>query len=161
MISKGRAKITKEGLLSKTTESEILYHYFGVKKVPCKICSPLREDENPSFSLFEKDGNIFYRDFSNGDKGDIFNLEITFSEVFGSGIEDEITVTIPKHDYFEPTGDSSKKLEKGDSYEFSIKYLGGTDKIPVSVTYKKDGSSNFHRRSKDGFHSSPCRELTS
>ena len=43
------------------------------------------EDENPSFSFFEKDGNIFYRDFSNGDKGDIFNLlEAKFQLGYGA-----------------------------------------------------------------------------
>lgn len=64
MISKGRAKITKEGLLSKTTESEILYHYFGVKKVLAFAKYVLHlEKMNPSFSFFEKDGNVFYRTF--------------------------------------------------------------------------------------------------
>ena len=157
MISKGRAKITKEGLLSKTTESEILYHYFGVKKVPCKICSPLREDENPSFSFFEKDGNIFYRDFSNGDKGDIFNLlEAKFQLGYGATlakIDKDMALNSSTFEYI--TFNSNKKKNNSnldadtkleckvrewnkddisywESYGISIKWLKYAEIYPIS-----------------------------
>ena len=76
MISHGRAEnITLPEIVSRISESEILYHYLGIKNIPCVINSPLREDRNPSFGLYSLDGeHIYYKDFSNKDKGSTFTL---------------------------------------------------------------------------------------
>ena len=76
MISHGKAaNITLPEILSKISESEILYHYLGIKDIPCVISSPLREDRNPSFGLYSMDGeHIFYKDFSTKDTGGTFTL---------------------------------------------------------------------------------------
>ena len=76
MISRGKAdNVTLPEVLSKISESEILYHYLGIKDIPCVISSPLREDRNPSFGLYSMDGeHIFYKDFSTKDTGGTFTL---------------------------------------------------------------------------------------
>lgn len=57
------------------TDLEILDRYFSINKVPTIIRSPLRQDRNPSFKFFTKDGyKIYYKDFSNGDSGSIYTL---------------------------------------------------------------------------------------
>ena len=67
--------LTKEDILKHTTEAEILQHYLGISKIPCLICSPLRNEKKPSFGLFTRDGfSIFYKDFSTGESGNIYTL---------------------------------------------------------------------------------------
>lgn len=87
MISRGKAEnITLPEIVSKISESEILYHYLGIKDIPCVINSPLREDRNPSFGLYSLDGeHIFYRDFSTKDTGGTFTL---FSRLWGVNFQE-------------------------------------------------------------------------
>lgn len=40
----------------------------------CKICSPFREDRNPSFSIFERDGVGFWKDHGTDESGDEVKL---------------------------------------------------------------------------------------
>lgn len=49
--------------------------FLNIKKIPCVINSPLRNDRHPSFALYSKDGvHVKYKDFATGDSGNIFNL---------------------------------------------------------------------------------------
>lgn len=57
------------------TDKEIIQRYIGIDKFPCKISSPLRDDDNrPSFSLIERDGIIIWKDFGSGDSGNAISL---------------------------------------------------------------------------------------
>lgn len=57
------------------TDTDILRRYIGISKLPCKISSPLREDDDkPSFSLFERNGEVFWKDFGTGYSGNIVGL---------------------------------------------------------------------------------------
>lgn len=74
-------------ILSAISELEIYEMYLG--GIPRKaISSPLREDANPSFSLFHSDthGKVFYRDFATGESGDCFLFVMRLFN-FGSKIE--------------------------------------------------------------------------
>ena len=52
------------------TDADIIKRYLGLDKLPCVVSSPLREDDhNPSFSLFERDGTVFWKDFGTGQAG--------------------------------------------------------------------------------------------
>lgn len=52
------------------SDRDILQRYMGLKRFPCSITSPLRDDDkNPSFSLQERDGVIFWKDFGTGEHG--------------------------------------------------------------------------------------------
>ena len=73
-FSSGQCIITLKDLLSRVSEIDILTRYFNIKKLPCVINSPLREDKRPSFSIYVKDTKVRYLDFSTGEKGNLWNL---------------------------------------------------------------------------------------
>lgn len=57
------------------SDSEIMKSYLGISTVPCVISSPLRDDDvNPSFSIFTRGGDVFWKDFGTGDAGNIISL---------------------------------------------------------------------------------------
>ena len=76
MISKtNRSKIFVDRESIKVSDKEILSRYMNIKSVPCTIQSPLRDDDvNPSFSLMERDGMIFWKDFGTGESGNLVKL---------------------------------------------------------------------------------------
>lgn len=73
-FSSGQCIITLKDLLNRVSEIDILTRYFNIKKLPCVINSPLREDKRPSFSIYIKDNKVRYLDFSTGEKGNLWNL---------------------------------------------------------------------------------------
>lgn len=74
-FASGEHSITLEDVLSKTTEFDILNHYFGVNELPTVIHSPLRKDSNPSFGLYTLDGKrVHFTDLATKDKGGLFDL---------------------------------------------------------------------------------------
>ena len=92
-----RSTITLEDILNKVSESEILYYYLNIDKVPCVIKSPLRLDKKPSFGLYSTDGNrIFYNDFSTGDKGGLFDLLESLWNLSYDKVLEKIYSDIPK-----------------------------------------------------------------
>ena len=59
------------------SDRSIIQRYLGIDKLPCKINSPLRDDDSlPSFSMMEKEGGnlIVWKDFGTGEKGDAVKL---------------------------------------------------------------------------------------
>lgn len=74
-FSTGKSQITLKDILEKVSEADILAFYLNITTVPCVVCSPLREDKNPSFGFYSLDGKkIYYKDLSTGDKGGLFDL---------------------------------------------------------------------------------------
>lgn len=74
MVSKGRNACFAD-ITSKVTDAQLLWHYFGIKKVPSVINSPLRKDKHPSFGLFTNDGvHIGWKDFSTNESGSTLKL---------------------------------------------------------------------------------------
>lgn len=74
MICKGHTSATFEDILSYTNERDIAKYYLGVNTIPIRINSPFREDNNPSFGIFEYENHIFYKDFGNGESGNLYKL---------------------------------------------------------------------------------------
>ena len=71
----GEHSITLEDVLARTTEFDILYHYFNVSDLPTIIHSPLRQDNRPSFGLYTLDGKrVHYTDLATKDRGGLFDL---------------------------------------------------------------------------------------
>jgi hypothetical protein len=71
----GALSITKEDILSRVSEFNILSYYFGVTEIPCFIQSPLRVDKNPSLGLYTLNGHkIYYRDMSTMERGGTWDL---------------------------------------------------------------------------------------
>jgi len=57
------------------SDKDILTRYLDITKVPCSISSPLRDDDhNPSFSLTEWNGKVFWYDFGTGEHGTTIDL---------------------------------------------------------------------------------------
>lgn len=57
------------------TDVDLMRRYLGIDKFPCKLSSPLREDDDrPSFSMRESGGVVFWKDFGTGDGGTAISL---------------------------------------------------------------------------------------
>ena len=57
------------------SDREIIKRYIGIDKFPCKLSSPLREDDDcPSFSMIERGGLVIWKDFGTGESGSAVSL---------------------------------------------------------------------------------------
>lgn len=75
MFGRGSSSTTLYDIKDKVSQIDLALRYFGVKKIPCLICSPLREDNNPSFGFYTRDGvHVYWTDFATKEHGDIYNL---------------------------------------------------------------------------------------
>ena len=74
--------LLEEKKYSKLTlpEQEFIYEHYGVRLF-YRISSPLRLEDNPSFSTYEIDGNIRWKDFGTGDGGDIYSFIMQYESV--------------------------------------------------------------------------------
>jgi DNA primase (bacterial type) len=67
---------TKRSVLSitrddvKLSDADIIKRYMGIDTFPCTFRSPLRDDDvNPSFSMRETLGKVYWKDFGTGESG--------------------------------------------------------------------------------------------
>jgi len=75
MISRGRPSVSKKQLYEKISSEEIVRRFVDVEFIPSLIHSPLRHDENPSFSLFySSEGDVMFKDHATGVAGDAVAL---------------------------------------------------------------------------------------
>jgi len=67
------AKDYKAAILQHVSDLDIFYHYLGTElKFGKTIISPLRDEKNPSFNIYQSsNGKIYFKDFS-GERGDCF-----------------------------------------------------------------------------------------
>lgn len=63
-----------EGLTARISEVQIAEKCLNLTKIPCLIRSPFREDKKPSFSLYEKNFKVYFKDFATGEFGDLQTL---------------------------------------------------------------------------------------
>ena len=90
MFGKGQVSYdthTKEELLTIMKEEDILLHYFNINSIPCVVNSPLRQDDNPSFSIFYYQDKLCWKDHATGESGDIFTL---FMKLWGCSFSQTI-----------------------------------------------------------------------
>ena len=88
----------------------------GISEWPNKtgvFCSPLRPDNNESFSIFEKNGELFWRDHATDQSGDSILL---IQEVKQCGPKEAI-LWLQKECGFEETSEPSKKKSKSKGWE--------------------------------------------
>lgn len=77
VIGSTSSAISKTEIFTKYSETQVLSKVFPeITSIPCKINSPFRVDNNPSFSIFMGDNNhIYYKDFGDsGEKGSLLDL---------------------------------------------------------------------------------------
>ena len=68
--------LTKEYILSRVAEEELLCRYLGLTSLDFDgmFCSPLRDDKNPTCRFYKDPDGIFLKDFSGDFYGDVFNV---------------------------------------------------------------------------------------
>lgn len=67
--------LTKEWILSRITQEEILEHYMGrALNFTTRFKSPLRKDKHPTCSLAYFGGRLYYRDWSKPNTMDVFSF---------------------------------------------------------------------------------------
>lgn len=57
-------------------EQEAVYEHYGVELYDV-VCSPLRDENNPSFSTYERNGVVRWRDFGMGEGGNVYDFIIS------------------------------------------------------------------------------------
>lgn len=86
----------------KVTDFQLASYYLGIKTIPCLVNSPLRKDRKPSFGFYSNGDKVYFRDFSTGEKGSIYDLlslmwGMSFNETLNKIAEDnfnQVTGTI-------------------------------------------------------------------
>ena len=158
--------ISREDVL--LTDADIIKRYLGIEQLPCIISSPLREDDdNPSFSLFERDRTVFWKDFGTGTTGTAVTLmaklwNVTYKEALLK-IKLDTQARIPKFDLIRRykgkihiTSSSSIKVkvrpwkdwdrEFWNSFGISEKFCKWCNVYPISHAFfkKKDETGKEH-----------------
>ncbi len=90
VIGKTSSSISKTEIFNKYSELQVLTAVFPeITAVPCKICSPFRVDENPSFSIYMNDSHhVCFKDFGDAEcRGGLLDLlcrywNCSFNQVF-------------------------------------------------------------------------------
>lgn len=159
----GNSSITLEELRQHVSDSDILARYLNVSKVPCIIHSPLREDANPSFGFYSKDGvTIKWVDFGTKEGGSIYDLlsrlwKCSFKEVLNR-VNDDFkkqniqhntnTLEITNHHFITKSSTTTIRcksrewkdydIEYWESYGISIAWLKYAEVYPIShkIVYK-------------------------
>lgn len=74
MISKGHTSREPPEDLSNIDQYVVVSLFLNIKKIPCLINSPIREDKHPSFVIYNINNEINYKDFGTGESGTIWTL---------------------------------------------------------------------------------------
>ena len=76
VVGKTSSSISKEEIFNYFSEIEVLSSVFPeIKSLPTLICSPLRKDNHPSFSIYVNSSNhIRFKDFATGEGGGLSDL---------------------------------------------------------------------------------------
>ena len=113
MFSTGKTNISIQDLRKIVDDATIASYYLNVPRVPYLTNSPLREDKNPSFGYYSKDGiKISWKDFTTKEGGGLIDL---LSLMWNCSIQDTITKIIKDLTRFRgksSVGVSSKKARR-------------------------------------------------
>lgn len=129
---------TGNAILEYISDEDIFRMYLG--GIPSKpISSPLREDTNPSFSLFyaKEHGKVFFKDFATGEKGDCFVFVMKLFRLpskvatFNKIAKDFNLTQFRFEDSFLPTTPKKVYVKKGNRRE-SV----NLKKLTISVTVR-------------------------
>ena len=70
MIGASRPTISRNEIIEKVSEADIIGYYLGITSIPTLINSPFRHDENPSFALYSPNGkDVNYKDYATNEGG--------------------------------------------------------------------------------------------
>jgi len=166
-FSSGTFNRTLEDLLSKVSESDILYHYFGISEIPCVISSPLRVDNDPSFGIYTLDGNkIYWKDLARKTSGGLWDMlgkywGVSYREVLKRVWEDLPNIATTTHESCKMKKPKSisnynketdlqcrircwkQHIEYWKSFGISLEWLKYADIYPISHKIVIKGSNRF------------------
>lgn len=165
MISTGYKSVSKQEVLSKVSESQILAHYFGIYEVDALINSPLREDKNASMGIYSPNGkDINFIDFGTSERGSIFTLlhkiwKVDYHEVYSRILKDvqsnQIsaikTCKVVSHEVRKKASSLDVTVRKWKDYDLewwgqygiTQKWLDYAEVYPIShIHITKDGKKN-------------------
>lgn len=75
MIGASRPTISREEIIDKVSEADIIGYYLGITSIPTLISSPFRQDNNPSFALYSPNGrDVNYKDYATNERGGCMSL---------------------------------------------------------------------------------------
>lgn len=149
-FSKGQSNITKEDVLDKISEEEILRMYAGIKNIPCVICSPFRKDNSPSLGIYKNSNGIRFFDFATKEHGSVFDLlsllwKCPYNEVLSRVYNDYKGIKLPiskGHTKAYCTSNSELKvkvrewrqydLDYWQSYGINLEFLKFANVYPIS-----------------------------
>lgn len=125
-FSTGNPTISLQEMIEQINEFEAIQVYLGVKKIPCFINSPLREDKNPSFGLYSNDGiKVFWTDLATNKKGGLYDL---LSLLWGLNFADTV-----KKVYEDLCNHSGKKIQNKKIKYKSLKETVDTSDLQCKI----------------------------
>ena len=102
MFAQGQfSNLSREYILSQTSEEKILKYYLNVTKIPCAINSPFREDNHPSLGLYYSTNGIAYKDFKTSDRGGLLTLLMKLFNLDYYQLLEKIRLDLPNIGYIE------------------------------------------------------------
>ena len=125
----GESEISVEEIFKKITSYDIFKYYIPSLRIGEAISSPLRTDDNPSFSVYESNEQFYYKDFSTGDYGSCFKfVMLKYSLTFKQAlivINNDFRLNLIDKGYVKPTlldvGIQRKKPIKKSEYIIKVK----------------------------------------
>jgi hypothetical protein len=129
MFSATKTPIEYQELFKYISEDDILLRYLDIPQIPCLINSPLRDDKNPSFSVYydKKTGRRHWKDFGNNENGGLLDLlmriyNLSFKELINK-IRDDF--------YFDTSG--VERIQLRNSHIYHKHVFDGDIKLDVKV----------------------------
>ena len=111
-------EVTLDKILTKLDPLDIYTFYIGKEvKLNKPINSPLREDKNPSWTLFKaRSGDLMYKDFANGESGNVVHLvshmfDLTYHKALEKIWSDMMTGDKIKNGHTRPKVERVNKIE--------------------------------------------------
>ena len=177
VIGKTTSSISKTEVFTKYSEIQVLIAAFPeITEVPCRISSPFRVDNNPSFSIYlNNDNHIMFKDFGDADcRGSLLDLlckkwNCSFNQVFDKILElmqgsaqDDSVILKPKQIKVLTRKESSEltkiqvavrpwrdyDIEYWKSYGVELQWLKHAEVYPIShkIIYKKDTETSKEKK---------------
>ena len=161
MIARGSDSTSLEEVNSLYSDFDVAHKYLGITCVPEVITSPLRDDHNPSLSIFVNSitNSLWFKDFGSGERGSLYDLlakmwNIPKNKVYRKILEDMPSPALLKKHRIKVYRKSAGKIEVRvrqwrdydlaywDSYGISLPWLKFGDIYPIShIIFTKDGVS--------------------
>lgn len=118
MIITFEPEITKEYILSKLSQEEIIEYYLQEPINYSKFyLSPLREEKHPSFTFLNKRNGVYWRDWGTSESGDCFDL---VQKMYNIGFNDSLKKIYS--DILKQNKSVLKQIKKTKKSQEKIKY---------------------------------------